>query len=99
MTVTKPSSAPLLELATRITEHAHKLHSYIVENDLPQPTFAANGSLDFPVAVDNKAMQEHRIALIEASNEMYELSVGPQELLGWRAMNVRHSRSPFAPPH
>lgn len=73
------------ELALAVSANAKILDDHISNNDLPRPSFAADGPAYFPGMETNRSVREARRRLIEAAKDIYDLAVGPSESLRWTA--------------
>ncbi|EED12082.1 O-methyltransferase, putative [Talaromyces stipitatus ATCC 10500] len=73
----------LTALAEEITKHAKILDSYITTHNLPQPSFEADGPLDFPISSitgddeESVQLQLSRTILLNACQALYNLTIGP----------------------
>lgn len=84
----------LTALASTVTEQASRLAKYLEENNLPNPSFAADGppSLPIPPWSELRAAQQ---ALYSAAQDLAILAIGPVEYLRWQAAHVGN---PVTPP-
>lgn len=70
------------KLASTVAEQAGRLVAYIEENNLPNPSFDADGpaSLPIPHASELRAAQQ---ALYSSAQDLAILAIGPVEYLRW----------------
>jgi hypothetical protein len=78
----------LTHLATIITEESSRLSDYIIANNLPTPSFEVGAPPELPIPVENKELQESRLKLLRAAQDLASLALGPVEDLRWKAWNV-----------
>jgi hypothetical protein len=79
----------LSALAAEISKHAAILDEYIASNDLPAPSFSADGPLDFPIpSTASPELRASRTALLEATNSLFDLTTGPTTAIGWAGFHV-----------
>ncbi|RYP60843.1 hypothetical protein DL771_010354 [Monosporascus sp. 5C6A] len=69
------------ELATRIAANTNKLNDYFVAHNLPTPSFGVNGPLDTLVPKEEKEVEAARVAIIDDTQELRRLVLGPREYL------------------
>ncbi|MCJ1277463.1 hypothetical protein MMC21_005276 [Puttea exsequens] len=79
--------ASLLALSSTISTETKKLAAYIQQNNLPDPSFAADGPPIFPTPVENAELQASRMELMKAAQDLAALALGPVETLRWQAWN------------
>jgi hypothetical protein len=82
------SSTRIVELSNIISENTTKINDFLAESGLPQLTFDAHGPADFPVPSANEDIQAARRAVVNATQELHVLMVGPRETLRWLAWSV-----------
>ncbi|POR33278.1 Sterigmatocystin 8-O-methyltransferase [Tolypocladium paradoxum] len=75
----------LIELARTIGAEADKLETYLRNNGLPQPGFAADAPDDFPKLP--RDVQRSRQEIIHATKELETLVRGPRETVRWGVWN------------
>jgi hypothetical protein len=80
----------LIKLAQIITRETEKVDAYLKENNIPAPSFDADGLADFPHLPDE--VQKARQEVVRATTELKELLVGPTEALRWLAWDVSSRR-------
>ncbi|KAF8242344.1 S-adenosyl-L-methionine-dependent methyltransferase [Wilcoxina mikolae CBS 423.85] len=81
----------LSALAAEISKHAAILDSYIADNDLPDPSFSADGPLDFPIpSTASPELRASRTALLEATKCLFDLTTGPTTAIGWAGFHYQH---------
>ena len=68
----------IAELASTISTCTDRIDSYLTEKGLPHPSFDANGPADLGLPPD---LEQSRIVLLEASQELNDLLQGPKALL------------------
>lgn len=88
MTSASAAAPRLSELAALISEKAAYLERYLDDNNLPQPSFRANGPNTFPVEATAVEASAARFALIDAAKDLRDLVVGPRDTLRWLVLNV-----------
>ncbi|KAI1081784.1 O-methyltransferase-domain-containing protein [Whalleya microplaca] len=76
--ITTPS---LIAQATAILEAATSLQQQLEKNGLQQPSFEVDGRKDWQDVVDQRDILKTRSALIDASNLMLNLALGPMDIL------------------
>lgn len=67
------------ELASRILSNVDQVDTYLETNNLPQPSFGAQGPAE--LCIKSKSVEACRIATIEDAIEMQDLLLGPKMLL------------------
>lgn len=72
------SQSRIAELASAVAQHTQRVDSYLTENNLPQPSFDANGPVHLRLPAD---IEKSRIAALQASQELNDLLRGPRELI------------------
>ncbi len=77
-TIPTPS---LIAQATAILEAATRLQQQLEEHGLRQPSFEVGGRQDWQDAVDHPGILRARSSLVDASNVMLNLALGPTEML------------------
>lgn len=77
---------PLVDLASQITHTAKIIDSFIAANGYPQPSFDADAPHAFPPAP--KEILDARRQLLDASQAIRELVLGPAEYLRWFSCRV-----------
>lgn len=82
------STLSLVQLAKSILANAQIIEAHISSNNLPQPSFNSDGPKDFPVNTAQTEIHAARHALIDATNELRDLIIGPTDKLRWMIMNV-----------
>ncbi|KNG48072.1 s-adenosyl-l-methionine-dependent methyltransferase [Stemphylium lycopersici] len=73
-----PPQSRMAELAATIAQHTERVNSYLSEKDLPQPSFDADSPVDLGLPSD---IEESRIAVLQASQELNDLLQRPRDLL------------------
>ncbi|POS76739.1 O-methyltransferase [Diaporthe helianthi] len=75
------TTADMVVLSQRIARETEKLESYMKENGLAMPSFAAGAADDFPRLPEH--VQRSRLDIIHATKELRDLAVGPRESVRW----------------
>lgn len=78
----------LSELTALIQRETGKIEQYLAANGLPALSFDPHAPLDFPVPASNTEIQQARRAVINATQELHDLMVGPSESMRWLAWSV-----------
>lgn len=78
---TKSPSPSLADQANTILQAASQLEKGLRDHGLPQPTFEAGGRKDWHDCSQHTAILQARSALIDASQAMLELALGPSDYL------------------
>jgi hypothetical protein len=89
----KPTSASpsrLTELAQTIARETETLEKYLKESGCTTPGFDIDAPMDFPSLPDH--IQKTRQIVVECTQELRDLVVGPTESIRWMAWDVS---SPF----
>ena len=71
-------SSRIAELAAAIAHHATRVDKFLAENNLPQPSFDVDGPVELGLPFD---VEESRVAVLRATQELHELLQGPRELI------------------
>ncbi|KAI2627278.1 O-methyltransferase-domain-containing protein [Hypomontagnella submonticulosa] len=71
----------LVAQATKILEAATSLQTQLEQNGLQQPSFEANGRKDWQDVVEHPEILKARSMLIDASDMMLNLALGPLDIL------------------
>jgi 6-hydroxytryprostatin B O-methyltransferase len=79
-------ATPLIDLATQISHTAKVINNFIAANGYPQPSFDADAPHAFPSAP--KEILDARRQLLDASQAIRELIIGPAEYLRWFSCRV-----------
>ncbi|CAG8956540.1 hypothetical protein HYFRA_00003929 [Hymenoscyphus fraxineus] len=75
------STSRILELSTIISTNTQKIDTYLLVNDLPQPSFQEHGPLKVLPDGSPPELEQARIEAVEASIELQQLLQGPDSLL------------------
>ncbi|CAG8978096.1 hypothetical protein HYALB_00000768 [Hymenoscyphus albidus] len=75
------STSRILELSTIISTNTQKIDTYLLVNDLPQPSFQEYGPLKVLPDGSPPELEQARIDAVEASIELQQLLQGPDSLL------------------
>lgn len=81
----------LIDLAQTIAAEAKRLADYIEENNLPNPSFAADGPAFLPIPSNNHQLKASQGRLHAAAQDLAALAFGPVEHLKWQAWSARLS--------
>lgn len=92
MTIT--SNARLTDLSAIIASETAKIQDFFAQNGLPDLSFDPSAPLDFPVSPANSDIQASRRKVINATQELHDLMVGPSQSMRWLGWSVRRV-SPF----
>ncbi|KAI6090340.1 S-adenosyl-L-methionine-dependent methyltransferase [Hypoxylon rubiginosum] len=71
----------IVQLASRIAANTTKLNTYIEAHHLPTPSFDVNGPKDTLVPKEEKDVEAARVAIIDDTQELRRLVLGPREYL------------------
>jgi 6-hydroxytryprostatin B O-methyltransferase len=93
-TTTQPT---LSQLAEKVFASAKQLEVFLETENLPQPSFAANGPTYVVPKTAHKATHNARVALAEAALKLFNLASGPSELLPNITASVRLTLFPYTP--
>lgn len=74
----KSSQSRLAELANAVAVHTQRIDSYLCDKALPLPSFAADNPVDLGLPPE---LEQSRLAVLEASQELNDLLQGPKDLL------------------
>lgn len=86
-TNTIANTTSMTALADIISKETAKLEAYLKENNLPMPSFDVDTAADdFPKLPED--MQKSRLAVIHATKQLRDLTVGPRESLRWGVWKV-----------
>jgi hypothetical protein len=72
------SQSRIAELASAVAQHTNHVDSYLAENNLPHPSFDADGPVELGLPAD---IEQSRIAALQASQELHDLLQGPRDLI------------------
>ncbi|KAI1140753.1 S-adenosyl-L-methionine-dependent methyltransferase [Hypoxylon sp. FL0543] len=88
-----PATAPskIIVLAQKISAETEKIEAYFRENGLRTPGFDADAPTDFPNMPDD--ISRSRREVIEATQELQDLMVGPRESVRWMAWDFMGTQS------
>ncbi|GME33715.1 putative o-methyltransferase family 2 protein [Neofusicoccum parvum] len=89
----------LTELTATIQAETAKIEQFLAASGLPGLSFDARAPLDFPVPASNTEMQRARRAVINATQELHDLMVGPTESVRWLAWSYNDNLSLHAVYH
>jgi hypothetical protein len=88
MAVNGYHSSSLIELTDIISENTKKIDYYFAANHLPKLSFKPDAPLAFPVSNTNKEIQDARRLVVNATQELHDLMVGPRETIRWMSWSV-----------
>ncbi|KAK0663249.1 O-methyltransferase gsfB [Lasiodiplodia hormozganensis] len=83
----------LSELTALIQRETAKIEQHLAANGLPALSFDPHAPLDFPVPASNTEIQQARRAVINATQELHDLMVGPSESMRWLAWSYNDNLS------
>ncbi|EUC41662.1 hypothetical protein COCMIDRAFT_8664 [Bipolaris oryzae ATCC 44560] len=75
--MSSPSSR-IAELAATIVHHTTRVDKFLSGNSLPQPSFDSHGPVDLGLPSE---IEESRVAVLQATQELNDLLQGPRELI------------------
>lgn len=76
----------LSDIAARITLHAKLLDEHLQSKNLPSPSFSIDAPPDFPNPDKDPRVEATRVALIEDTQTLRSLALGPAQVVrevGW----------------
>ncbi|KAM7206072.1 S-adenosyl-L-methionine-dependent methyltransferase [Naviculisporaceae sp. PSN 640] len=76
-----PAESRITELASRIAANTRKLNDYLVAHNLPTPSFDVDGPKDTLVPKQETEVEAARVAIIDDTQELRRLVLGPREYL------------------
>lgn len=82
------SMSRLTELTEIIASETKKVQEYFAANRLRELSFDPSAATDFPVHSTNTEIQDARRAVVNATQELHDLMVGPRETVRWAAWSV-----------
>jgi hypothetical protein len=88
MAGTTTKSSRLIELTEVIAENTKKIDDFFEANGIPTLSFDPTGPSDFPVPTSNTNIYNARRIVVNATQELHDLMVGPRESLRWAAWSV-----------
>ncbi|KAI1801741.1 S-adenosyl-L-methionine-dependent methyltransferase [Daldinia bambusicola] len=90
-TPTTMASSKMIALAQKITSETEKVEAYFKVNGLVTPSFDAHAPGDFPFMPDD--ISRSRREVIQATEELHDLMVGPRESIRWMAWDFMNTQS------
>lgn len=75
------ATSRIVELSNRIAANTAKLDEYLVSYNLPTPSFDEDGPQDTLVPKDELETEAARVAIIDDTQELRRLALGPREYL------------------
>ncbi|KAI8944399.1 putative O-methyltransferase [Xylaria longipes] len=72
------SQSRIAQLASTIATHTQQIDEYLAQNSLPYPSFEADGPVDLGLPPH---LEQLRSAVLEATQELNDLLLGPRDLL------------------
>jgi hypothetical protein len=95
----KPSSR-LGELSGIIAQKTAEIEAYLAAKGLPQPSFHPDAPAELgPIAREDEAILQARVALVDATKELRDLAVGAEDSLRYQSWEVRPSPALKRPLH
>jgi len=89
MADTKPPSR-LSELSAIIAQKTAEIEAYLAAKGLPQPSFHPDAPAELgPIAREDQDILKARVDLIDATKELRDLAVGPDDSLRYMPWEVR----------
>jgi hypothetical protein len=82
------SQETLGSLSAKIAHHANVITSYLSDDGLQAPSFAADNAVEYPAVAD---IQRARLALTESLMDMLHLAIGGSEFIFTQSMVVCRS--------
>lgn len=79
----------LKDLAAQISSHAEIIESTLATQNLPQPSFAADGPPTLPTGPEFRELQKTRLALMDAARDIEHLTTGPEAWIKSTVLGVR----------
>ena len=76
-----------------VTAHTKTITDILKKKDLSPPSFSVGGATGLPLGPEYKELQEARMALIDASNALQHLAIGPEDWIKWQALTVSWAAS------
>jgi hypothetical protein len=84
----KPSSR-LSELSAIIAQKTAEIETYLAAKGLPQPSFHPDAPAELgPIAREDEDILKARVALIDATKELRNLAIGPDDSLRYMPWEV-----------
>ncbi|KAI8962773.1 S-adenosyl-L-methionine-dependent methyltransferase [Daldinia sp. FL1419] len=71
----------IVQLSSRIASNTARLNAYLETHHLPTPSFDVNGPKDTLVPKEEKDIEAARVAIIDDTQELRRLALGPREYL------------------
>ena len=81
----------LLELTEIIAVNTKKINEFFKAEGKPDLSFNVDAPGDFPVPNSNAEIQLARRTVVNATQELHDLMVGPREAVRWLAWSVSTS--------
>jgi hypothetical protein len=94
---TSTSLSRLTELAQMIAKETETLDKYLKESGCSTPSFDINAPMDFPILPDD--IKKTRQTIIDCTQELRDLVVGPTEGIRWMTWDVSWSFYPSISAH
>lgn len=82
------ASLRLIELTEIIATNTKKIDEFFKVEGKPDLSFNVDAPGDFPVPSSNIEIQQARRAVVNATQELHDLMVGPRESVRWLAWSV-----------
>jgi hypothetical protein len=82
------AASRMLELTEIIAANTKKVDEFFRAEGMPDLSFNVDAPGDFPVLSSNTEIQQARRAIVNATQELHDLMVGPRETVRWLAWSV-----------
>ncbi|RDL40163.1 S-adenosyl-L-methionine-dependent methyltransferase [Venustampulla echinocandica] len=83
----------LTTLSNEISKNTKILTDYLSSKGLEAPSFDVDGLDEFPISPEDEEPFKARLALIAATKELYDISLGPKESLRYLAWDAANNLS------
>ncbi|KAF2493859.1 O-methyltransferase [Lophium mytilinum] len=90
------ASSRLVELTAIIARETQKVDDFFNRNGLSPLSFNPTAPADFPVPASNVEIQEARRTVVNATQELHDLMVGPRESIRWMSWSYNDNLSLLA---
>ena len=78
----------LSELSSIIAQKTAEIEAYLAAKGLPQPSFHPDAPTELGIAREDENILKARVALIDATKELRDLAVGPDDSLRYLPWEV-----------
>lgn len=82
------ATSRIVELTDIIAKNTKIVDDFLNAEGKPALSFAVDGPSDFPVPSSNTDIQHARRVVVNATQELHDLMVGPRESVRWMAWSV-----------